>query len=257
VLDSAVVERVVRSAGVPLHVVDRDVDGPPVVLLHGGGGDSGDWADGADRLAALGFRPVALDLRGHGRTPPAPWTWDAVLADVEAVVADLGLGQPAVVGHSLGGLVAALWATEHPECPLTVNIDGHGNPTRRDQYSGLAPDSPPVEALVAWLAEVATRIGPHMAEVMQAIDDLDVLDVYRRARWPLLLTRAGESLAELLPAEAQPAWVAYERWLDEQLAAIAAEVPGVELVGTPTGPFAHVEAPELLVNLVHQRLEAW
>jgi pimeloyl-ACP methyl ester carboxylesterase len=80
--------------------------------------------------------------------------------------------------------------------------------------------------------------------------------VYRRTRCPLVLTRAGESFAELLPDAAQPAWVAYERWTDQQLAAVAAEVPGVALVVTPTGHFAHLEAPELLVNLVHERLEA-
>ncbi|MGY1620400.1 alpha/beta fold hydrolase [Geodermatophilus sp. SYSU D00691] len=249
-------ELTVTSGDVPLHVVDPGGTGTAVVLLHGGARTSEDWEVAADRLVALGHRPVAIDLRGHGRTPVAPWTWDAVVADVEAVVGELRLERPAVVGHSLGGIVAALWATGHPECPLAVNLDGHGNPTHRDQYAGLAPDDPSVDALVTWLAEAATLLlGEHMADVMRAIDELDVLAVYRRARCPLLLTRAGESMAELVPAEAQPAWVAYERWTDQQLAALAAELPEVDVVITPTGHFAHVEAPELLVNLVHERLE--
>lgn len=54
-----------------------------------------------------------------------------------AVVDTLGLDRPAVVGHSLGGMVAALWAAGHSSCRLAVNLDGHGNPTRADQY-GLA-----------------------------------------------------------------------------------------------------------------------
>jgi pimeloyl-ACP methyl ester carboxylesterase len=255
VLDSALVEIVVDSSGVPVHVVDRDVDGPPVVLLHGGAGSSGDFADVADRLAALGLRPVALDLRGHGRTPPAPWSWGAAVSDVEAVVAELELGEPVVVGHSVGGMVAAHWATTHAACPLAVNLDGHGNPTRRDQYAGLSGNSPEVDALVTWLAGAVGQIDPYLAQLMRAIDELDVLALYRRTRCPLLLTRGTESLAEIVPAEAQPAWAAYERWLDGQLVALADELPLVELAFTPTGHFVHVEAPELLVNLLHGRLE--
>jgi pimeloyl-ACP methyl ester carboxylesterase len=100
------------------------------MLLHGGGRSSGDWDGAAVRLRALGRRPVALDLRGHGSTATADWSWDLALSDIAAVVDALGLIRPAVVGHSLGGMIAALWAAAHPDCPLAANLDGHGNPTR-------------------------------------------------------------------------------------------------------------------------------
>ncbi|WP_182908856.1 alpha/beta fold hydrolase [Microbispora sp. H13382] len=57
--------------------------------------------------------------------------------DVAAVAEEYGLHRPMIVGHSLGGMFAALWAGEHAECPLAVNLDGHGNPTRPDQFFGL------------------------------------------------------------------------------------------------------------------------
>jgi pimeloyl-ACP methyl ester carboxylesterase len=62
-----------------------------------------------------------VDLRGHGDTPVASWTWELVVDDVTAAVEGLGLDRPAVVGHSLGGRVAALWAASHRSCPLAVN----------------------------------------------------------------------------------------------------------------------------------------
>jgi len=55
----------------------------------------------------------------------------------------------AIVGHSLGGMVAALWATTHAECPLAVNIDGHGSPSSPGQYAGLEPKDA-LAALTFW-----------------------------------------------------------------------------------------------------------
>ena len=243
--------------GVPLHVRGDGSrlgrDGRAVVLLHGGGRSVADWDDVAAGLAAMGHAPVAVDLRGHGRTPAAPWSWEAAVADVAAVVDALELDRPAVVGHSLGGMVAALWTTGHPECPLAVNADGHGNPTRPDQYAG-APDPSAVAALQETLEDMRAGLDAQMDEVVRAIDALDLLDVYAHARCPLLVVRGEESMAGLLPDPAQPAWAAYERWVLDRLTAAAEASPWVELVGTPTAHDVHLERPELLVSLVDERL---
>jgi pimeloyl-ACP methyl ester carboxylesterase len=243
---------VVTTDGVPLHVRSSG-GGRPVVLLHGGGRSVADWDDVAAALAALGYAPVAVDLRGHGRTPAAPWSWPAALSDVAAVVAELGLDRPAVVGHSLGGMVAALWATEHPECPLAVNADGHGNPTRADQYAGTA-DPAAVAALQETLEGMRAALDPQMAEVMRAIEALDLFGVYARARCPLVVVRGGESMAGLLPDAAQPAWTAYEQWVLDRLTAAAQASPLVDLVVTPTAHDVHLERPDLLVSLVDRYL---
>jgi pimeloyl-ACP methyl ester carboxylesterase len=58
------------------------------------------------------------------------------LADIAAVADSFRLTNPAVVGESLGGMIASMWAREHPECPAAVNLDGHGM-GRPDQYLGL------------------------------------------------------------------------------------------------------------------------
>jgi pimeloyl-ACP methyl ester carboxylesterase len=83
------------------------------------------------------YRVIAVDLRGHGLSGDGRWNWTDVLADLDAVVADLRLGAPAVVGMSLGGMIATLWADTHPGGPGAVSLDGNPTPSRPDQLAGL------------------------------------------------------------------------------------------------------------------------
>jgi pimeloyl-[acyl-carrier protein] methyl ester esterase len=88
--------------------------GPPLVLLHGWAMHSGMWGSVVADLAPR-FRVHAVDLPGHGHSVAvAPWTLDAVVAEVAAAFA--GHDEPlAVVGWSLGGVVALRWALASPE----------------------------------------------------------------------------------------------------------------------------------------------
>lgn len=80
--------------------------GPPVVLLHGVGGGRLGWTTTGPRLAAAGLRVFALDQPGYGDSPAiAPYDI-AGMAEAVGRFID-GLGEPAaVVGHSMGGMVA-------------------------------------------------------------------------------------------------------------------------------------------------------
>jgi len=83
----------------------------PVVLLHPNGFCAGLYDPIARRLAAGGaFRPVGVDLRGHGGTdkpePPDPYHYEGMAGDVLAVLDRLGFDDVDIVGGSLGGGVA-------------------------------------------------------------------------------------------------------------------------------------------------------
>jgi pimeloyl-ACP methyl ester carboxylesterase len=83
-------------------------DGPPVLLLHGGGQTRHSWGTTLDVLAAGGWRAYSVDLRGHGESDWAAdgdYTLDAFAGDIRAAVASLGR-PAALVGASLGGLSA-------------------------------------------------------------------------------------------------------------------------------------------------------
>jgi pimeloyl-ACP methyl ester carboxylesterase len=83
----------------------------PVVLLHPNGFCAGLYDPIARRLAAGGaFRPIGVDLRGHGDTdkpePPGPYHYDGMAGDVIAVLDAYGFDDVDIVGGSLGGGVA-------------------------------------------------------------------------------------------------------------------------------------------------------
>lgn len=101
-----------------------DESSPPLVLLHGGGQTRHAWDRTGPRLAVLGWRVVAPDLRGHGASGwSADGDYDLGLyaEDVRALVAELG-DRPVVVGASLGGLSALLAAGEAPGAAIRALV---------------------------------------------------------------------------------------------------------------------------------------
>lgn len=89
--------------------------GPAVVLLHGLGGDRQFWANEIADLSR-DWRVIAVDLRGSGGTPTTPGghSISDLADDVFAVLDESGVGAAAVVGFSMGGLVAQSMAVRQP-----------------------------------------------------------------------------------------------------------------------------------------------
>jgi pimeloyl-ACP methyl ester carboxylesterase len=107
--------QVARPDGLPVIAYRAEGSGPPLVLVHGVGGDSGNWDDIVPRLAPR-FRVVRPDLRGHGRSGriTASCRLEDFAGDVTSVMDAAGISRCRLVGFSLGGLIAQQIALDAP-----------------------------------------------------------------------------------------------------------------------------------------------
>ncbi|MEJ5264331.1 MAG: alpha/beta fold hydrolase [Bacteroidales bacterium] len=88
-------------------------EGDPVVILHGLYGNSDNWYSIAKQLSSK-FKVFSLDLRNHGRSPHASsHTFDDMVADVAEFFQYQQLSKAHILGHSMGGKVAMLFAYRH------------------------------------------------------------------------------------------------------------------------------------------------
>lgn len=89
--------------------------GRPVILLHGWPLSADSWDDVALPIAAAGFRAIAYDRRGFGRSDQ-PWSgydYDTLADDLAAVVAESGATDAAIIGFSMGGGEVARYMSRH------------------------------------------------------------------------------------------------------------------------------------------------
>jgi pimeloyl-ACP methyl ester carboxylesterase len=111
-------ERTISTNGVDLHVVEEG-SGPPVIFSHGFPELSYSWRHQLPAVAAAGYRAVAPDQRGYGRSsrPEAIEDYDIehLTGDLLGVLDDLGEEKAVFVGHDWGAIVVWQLALLHPE----------------------------------------------------------------------------------------------------------------------------------------------
>lgn len=92
-------------------------DGPPLLLLHGFGGDINVWVFNQEALAGGGRAVYAIDLPGHGGSQKdvGDGDLDSFVETVRGFMDEMGIEGAHVVGHSMGGAVASALALAHPE----------------------------------------------------------------------------------------------------------------------------------------------
>ncbi|MGQ0686454.1 alpha/beta fold hydrolase, partial [Bradyrhizobium sp.] len=149
--------------GQRIHYVDIGGAKPPIVMIHGLGGNLLHFGYAmADKLAN-DYRVILVDRPGAGystRPEDAPATLTAQAKTIATLIRRLDLKQPLLVGHSLGGALSLAIALDHPDCagglallaPLTHAIE-----SAPDVFKGLEIASPLMRKAVAWT--VATPLG--------------------------------------------------------------------------------------------------
>ena len=150
------------AAGPTLHVVERGVQGPTLVLLPGVGGTTRYWDSRVVPLAS-DYRLLLVDPLGFGHSPKPATTYS-----VERHVAELhrvlkGRGRVTLVGHSFGALLSIAYAARFPESVdglVLIGLPYFGSEARALAHfrSGRAPDRwVMTNAALAGAACVVTR----------------------------------------------------------------------------------------------------
>lgn len=106
----------VSTNGVETFFVRRG-EGPPLVFVHGAIMDHRMWEPQLDALADA-FTVVAYDVRGHGWTGGSSvdrYSMDLYAADLDALLRELRIERPVLVGLSTGGAIAQVYAATYPE----------------------------------------------------------------------------------------------------------------------------------------------
>jgi pimeloyl-ACP methyl ester carboxylesterase len=253
-----------------MRLFHRDLGGagrPPLVLVHGFLGSSRNWQTAGAGLAAH-FHVLAPDLRNHGRSPHASeMTYEAMLADVLAWMDAQGLGQAALLGHSMGGKLAMRLACGHPERVdrlFVVDIAPKEYPALTQRTELAAMNELRLDGLHS-RAEAELRLEARVAD--WAMRKFLITNLERGGdagwRWTVNLPALTAALPDLvknplLPADRFGAPThfilggrsGFVRADDHEV--IRRHFPSVQITVIPdSGHNPHMEAREAFVRLVH------
>ena len=166
--------RFIEIDGQRLHYVDTGGTGPAIVMIHGLGGTLRNYTYAlVDKLSGE-FRVIAIDRPGAGystRAEGAPANLRAQANTLAKFVRALGLKQPLLVGHSLGGGLSLAIALDHPDCAGALALIAPFTQAQEDvpeAFKGLVVNSPAVRRIIAWTLAIpmAIRNAPELLKIV-------------------------------------------------------------------------------------------
>lgn len=145
-------------------------EGKPLIIIHGFIGMSDNWKSFGSLYAAEGFQAHMVDLRNHGKSPHSDeFSYMAMSNDILEYCQNHRLSKVSIIGHSMGGKVAMLFATTYPEMVEKLVVADIGPkyyaPHHQDILTGLnavdfsgKPDRAEVEeTLYPFIPDFGTR----------------------------------------------------------------------------------------------------
>ena len=221
--------KTVAIAGENWHYLEGGpTDAEVVLLLHGFGGDKDNWTRFSRSLTSS-YRVIAPDLPGFGMsTRHRDWDYSLPrqLSRVNGFVQELGLEQFHIVGHSMGGHLAALYTHNYPGQVLSMalfNNAGVDAPDENDMQRALANGDNPliVESLEDFdrLLAFASHKKPFVPWPVKGVLAQQALDhaEFNQSIFESLKNDRSSSLEPILTDIAKPVlilWGEYDRILD-------------------------------------------
>ncbi|WP_228559554.1 alpha/beta fold hydrolase [Catenulispora pinisilvae] len=208
---------ITTPAGRRIHLVEQGT-GPLVLLIHGFPEGWYSWRRQLPALAEAGYRAVALDVIGYGRSSkpadPAAYRMVELVEDNAAVVAALGERRAVVVGHDWGATIAANTALLRPDVfravgLLSVPYAPRGGPRPSEIFAQMGGDE---EFYVSYFQEPGRAEGEIEPDVRGwlagfyaalSADTMPAPD----APSPYFVPRDGGRLRDRFPADRIPSWL--------------------------------------------------
>lgn len=234
--------------------------GKPLIIIHGFLGMSDNWKSFGSLYAAEGFQSHILDLRNHGRSIHSEdFSYEVMAQDVLEYCQQHNLEKIFIIGHSMGGKVAMLFATKYPEMMEKLIVADIGPkyyaPHHQDILAGLnavdfssKPDRTAVEEILfPFIPDYGTRQFLMKSLYWKEPGQLAFrfnLDVFNRK-----VEEVGKILPENAIFEKPTLFIRggnSNYILDADLPEIKEHFPNLELATIPnTGHWLHAENPNL------------
>jgi pimeloyl-ACP methyl ester carboxylesterase len=156
-----------------------EANGRNVLLLHGRNFPSSYWKETIDALARAGYRVVVPDQIGFNKSskPALDPHFDQLARNTAALLDDLGVDKIAIVGHSMGGMLAVRFARTYPDRVERIVLDA---PIGLEDYRFYVP---PLETLMETEDKVtAESYREQLLKVYSLSLPAEALDPYVGAR---------------------------------------------------------------------------
>ncbi len=174
--------RLAQAGDLKLHYHEAG-EGPPLILLHGGGPGASAWSNWKQNLEPLAqnFRVLLVDQPGYGRSDKpvikgGMWTFYAQA--IRDLMDSLGIEQADFIGNSLGGGTTLKFALDYPDrarrlilmgpaggsLPLTSSWPSEGLKTMMAFYQPPGPSREKIQAIIDVMMFAPTQAGPELLE---------------------------------------------------------------------------------------------
>jgi pimeloyl-ACP methyl ester carboxylesterase len=221
-----------KGDGVKIQLAVWEGKGKRILCVHGITANCRFW----DRLAsalAPHHRLIAMDLRGRGLSdkPPTGYSIKHHCKDIAALMDDLGLERPVLMGHSLGAFISLVFAAQYPErVDRLILVDGGGKLSKNQMakvFAGIKPSLdrlgkifPSLEVYLSQMKQapylqpwnsymetyfryeiekvkggVRSRVQPnHIEEEAKNLGKVDPTKFYKKVNAPTLILRATKGM---------------------------------------------------------------
>lgn len=238
-------------------------EGKPFVILHGLFGNSDNWQTHGKRLSEY-YRVIMVDLRNHGHSDWSDdFSYELMAGDLKELFDDLKLEEVILLGHSMGGKAAMLFAQNHPELLEKLIIVDMGIKSYPPHHQQILKA---LNTLDLSTIENRSQAEQHLSKYIdsEGVKQFLLKNIYWiekgkmawRMNTPVLEKEMDNILAALEPKECfvQTLFIRgglSNYILDEDLSELEDAFPDSELITIPdAGHWVHAEQPDLFIDAV-------